>query len=242
MPKAKSKSPPKSPPKSRPKARAILPAPDRGTISIIVIDDNRLVREGLAGLIRDQPDFRILAASADADEAIRKVAEARPHIVLLDFGLEGADCMEVTVGIRQAAPESKVIIMGLSAVAENLAEFVTKGAAGFLMKDSSFEVFLNTIRRVAAGEQVLPTELTGSLFGQIANNAIRRNAPQALAAVRITRREREVIDLISEGLSNKEISARMGIAIHTVKSHVHNVLEKLSLHSRLEVAAFTRPA
>lgn len=224
---------------TKPGAKPLTAA--RPTISIVLIDDNRLVREGLAGLIRDQPDFRILAASADAEEALRKVKEAKPHIVLLDLGLEGSDCMEVTAGIRREAPEARVIVMGLSALTESVGELVRMGASGFLMKDSSFEVFLSTIRAVAAGAQVLPPELTGSLFGQIANHAVRGNGAAALADVRITRREREVIDLISEGLSNKEIASRLGVAIHTVKSHVHNVLEKLSLHSRLEVAAFTRP-
>jgi DNA-binding NarL/FixJ family response regulator len=216
-------------------------APARATISIVLIDDNRLVREGLAGLIRNEPDFKILAASADAEEALRKVKEAKPDIVLLDFGLEGTNSIDVAAGIRREAPGAKVIVMGLSPIQDNVGEFVRMGASGFLLKDSSFEVFLNTIRSVAGGAQVLPPELTGSLFGQIARNAISRNGSRALAAVRITSREREVIDLISEGLSNKQIAKQLGIAIHTVKSHVHNVLEKLSLHSRLEVAAFTRP-
>jgi DNA-binding NarL/FixJ family response regulator len=222
------------------KPRAQPPTVVRPTISIVLIDDNRLVREGLAGLIRGEPDFKILAASADAEEALRKVRDAKPQIVLLDFGLEGSDSMEVTAGIRREAPEARVIVMGLSPFQDNIGEFVRMGASGFLMKDSSFDVFVNTVRAVAGGAQVLPPELTGSLFSQIARNAVRRNAPAALAAVRITLREREVINLISDGLSNKEISSRLGIAIHTVKSHVHNVLEKLSLHSRLEVAAFTR--
>ncbi len=223
------------------KPRAQPPTAARPTISIVLIDDNRLVREGLAGLIRSQADFTILAASADAEEAMRKVKEAKPQIVLLDFGLEGSDSMEVTAVIRREAPEAKVIVMGLSPLQDNIGEFVRLGASGFLMKDSSFDVFVNTVRSVAGGAQVLPPELTGSLFTQIARNAVRRNGHAALEAVRITQREREVINLISDGLSNKEIASQLGVAVHTVKSHVHNVLEKLSLHSRLEVAAFTRP-
>ncbi|MEO8451304.1 MAG: response regulator transcription factor, partial [Gemmatimonadota bacterium] len=128
----------------------------------------------------------------------------------------------------------------LMPVQEDIAEFVRMGASGFLMKDATFEVFVSTIRAVAGGAQVLPPELTGSLFGQIVRKAVRRNTPRMLEAVRLTPRERQVIDLISEGLSNKEISSRLRVAIHTVKSHVHNVLEKLALHSRLEVAAFSR--
>jgi DNA-binding NarL/FixJ family response regulator len=107
------------------------------------------------------------------------------------------------------------------------------------MKDASFEEFFDTIRAVAKGAQVLPSQLTNSLFTQIALNVAVKDKSKALDAVRLTIRERQVIDLLGEGLSNKEISSRLHIAVHTVKSHVHNVLEKLALHSRLEVAAFS---
>jgi DNA-binding NarL/FixJ family response regulator len=100
-------------------------------------------------------------------------------------------------------------------------------------------VFFSTIRAVAAGAEVLPQALTNTLFSQIIRNVQLKNRTQAIDTVRLTQRERQVIDLLGEGLSNKEIAIRLHIAVHTVKSHVHNVLEKLSLHSRLEVAAFT---
>ena len=131
-------------------------------------------------------------------------------------------------------------ILGLLPAQEDVADFVTAGASGFIMKDASFDDFLATIRGVATGQQILPPELTNSLFSQIAALAIRKGKPRLVEAVGLTERERQVIDLIGEGLSNKEIAARLHIAVHTVKSHVHNVLEKLALRTRLEVAAFTR--
>jgi len=210
------------------------------TISLVLIDDNRLLREGLTGLIREQPDFRILAASADIEEALRKAREAKPRVVLLDFGLESHDSLRLTATIRQEVPEARVIVMGLLPLHEDVAAFVQAGASGFIMKDASFEDFLRTIRAVADGVEVLPPQLTGSLFGQIARQVVRNGKAPVLEGVRLTERERQVIDLIGEGLSNKEIATRLHIAIHTVKSHVHNVLEKLALHTRLEVAAFTR--
>lgn len=209
-------------------------------ISLVLIDDNRLLREGLTRLIREQPGFLILAASADIDEALQKVREAKPSVVLLDFSLENDDSLRVTATVHKEVPDAKVIVMGLLPAQDDVADFVTAGASGFIMKDASFNMFIETIRRVAAGEQVLPDELTGSLFSQIARIAVRRGKPRELESIGLTQRERQVVDLISEGLSNKEIAARLHIAIHTVKSHVHNVLEKLALHTRLEVAAFTR--
>lgn len=209
------------------------------SIALVLIDDNRLLREGLAMMIRAHPGFKVLAASADADEALEQVRKARPDVVLLDFGLQDHDSLSLTTTVRLEVPEAKVIIMGLLPTQEDVADYVRAGAAGFIMKDASFAAFVETIRAVAGGAQVLPDALTNSLFMQIVRNTGRGNQARVRETVRLTNRERQVVDLLAEGLSNKEIAARMHIAVHTVKSHVHNVLEKLALHSRLEVAAFS---
>ena len=213
--------------------------PARQPIALVLIDDNRLLREGLVALIHSQPGFRVLAASSDATEALQKVRDAKPEVVLLDFGLEDHDSLSLTATVHSEVPQARVIVMGLLPLQEDVADYVRAGASGFIMKDASFEDFFATIRAVAAGAEILPQALTNSLFTQIARNAAGGNKTRVLEAVRLTNRERQVIDLLGEGLSNKEISARLHIAVHTVKSHVHNVLEKLALHSRLEVAAFS---
>ena len=211
-------------------------------ISLVLIDDNRLMRDGLTAMIHTQPGFKVLAASADVDEALQKVREATPDVVLLDLGLADTDSVSLTATIHNEVPAARVIVMGLLPIQEDVAHFVQAGASGFIMKDSSFEEFFATIRAVAEGREVLPRALTTSLFSQIARNAAGGNKARVLEAVRLTKRERQVIDLLGEGLSNKEIGTRLHIAVHTVKSHVHNVLEKLALRSRLEVAAFSHGA
>ena len=208
-------------------------------ISLVLIDDNRLLREGLAAMIHAQPGFKVLAASADVDEALKKVREAKPDVVLVDFGLEDHDSLSLTATVHGEVPAARVIVMGLLPLQEDVANYVRAGASGFIMKDASFEDFFATIRAVAGGAEVLPPALTNSLFSQIARNSVTKSKSTVLEAVRLTNRERQVIDLLGEGLSNKEIATRLHIAVHTVKSHVHNVLEKLALHSRLEVVAFT---
>ncbi len=223
---------------SKPKAKAAQP-PVVPKIALVLIDDNRLLREGLATMIRAQPGFKVLAASADADEALEEVRKAKPDIVLLDFGLQDHDSLSLTTTVHLEVPEAKVIIMGLLPSQEDVADYVRAGASGFTMKDASFSDFVATIRAVAGGAQVLPDALTHSLFSQIVRNASRGNRARVLETVRLTNRERQVVDLLTEGLSNKEIAARMHVAVHTVKSHVHNILEKLALRSRLEVAAFS---
>ena len=227
-----------TPRKAKPAARPAA-APEPAPIALVLIDDNRLLREGIAAMIRNQPGFRVLAASADVDEALQKVRESKPDVVLLDFGLEDHDSLSLTATIHGEVPAARIIVMGLMPLQEDVADYVRAGASGFLMKDASFEEFVATIRAVAGGAEVLPQALTSSLFSQITSNSSRGTRARMVESVRLTERERQVIALLGEGLSNKEIAARMHIAVHTVKSHVHNVLEKLALHSRLEVAAFS---
>jgi DNA-binding NarL/FixJ family response regulator len=120
---------------------------------------------------------------------------------------------------------------------EDVIDFIKRGANGFIAKDAALDELTNTIRQVANGGDVVPPQLTGTLLSHIAKQAsVLRNTPM-MASVRMTKREQQITDLIAEGLSNKEIAQRLNIATYTVKSHVHNILEKLALHSRLQIAA-----
>lgn len=232
------------PPKRTPRRKVGKPgsaasSPTSPPIALVLIDDNRLLREGLAAMIHTQPGFRVLAASANVDEALESVRDARPDVVLLDFGLVDHDSLSVTATVHAEVPTARVIVMGLLSAHEDVADYIRAGASGFIMKEASFEDFFGTIRAVVSGAEVLPPALTNSLFAQIARTAAAGSKTRVLEAVRLTKRERQVVSLLGEGLSNKEISTRLRIAVHTVKSHVHNVLEKLALRSRLEVAAFS---
>ena len=222
-------------PASKPDGPRSSPPP----ISIVLIEDNRLLREGLEAMIRARQGFKLLASSSDAETALRTVREARPDVVLVDFGLEDHDSLTLTATVRTEVDEARVIVMGILPLQEDVANFVQAGASGFIMKDASFDEFFATIRAVADGGEILPPALTNTLFSQIARGTVSGNHASILESVRLTGRERQVVELLSEGLSNKEIAARLQIAVHTVKSHVHNVLEKLALRSRLEVAAYT---
>jgi DNA-binding NarL/FixJ family response regulator len=111
---------------------------------------------------------------------------------------------------------------------------------GFILKDATLAEVLETIRAAAQGMKILPPLLTGSLFSHVVDHAIRKGKGNLREGVRMTKRERETIVLIAEGLSNKEIAGRLNLSTYTVKSHVHNILEKLALHSRLQIATFAR--
>jgi DNA-binding NarL/FixJ family response regulator len=175
--------------------------------------------------------------SAAADPAF--LAEAKPDVILLDVGLGDEDSLGVATTLARESPQTKIILMDLLPVNDEIADYVNAGVCGFVLKDATFAEFVATIRAVAAGDKVLPPRLTESLFSQIANAAGPRARAHVLEDVRMTRREREVIELIGEGLSNKEIAMRLNIATHTVKSHVRNVMEKLALHTRLQIAAYS---
>lgn len=204
-------------------------------ISVVLIEDNRLVRDGLTGLLNQTEDCRVVAAGPSGDPAL---LQAKPHVILLDVGLWDDDSLRVAEMVKSASPQSRVIIMDLLPVHEDIRDFVNAGVSGFILKDATLEDLVNTIRAVAQGSHVLPPQLTSTLFSQIAREAVTRNHVEVLDSVRLTQREREVIALIGEGQSNKEIAASLGIASHTVKSHVRNVMEKLALHTRLQIAAF----
>jgi len=210
------------------------PAPR--VISVALIEDNRLVRQGISTLLKETPDLEVVAAWSSGETS--SFQDAKPDVVLLDLGLRNGDSLRVAQRVKVGFPDSKIILMDLLPVHEDIVEFVHVGVSGFIMKDATLEDLVATIRSVVAGANVLPQAMTKTLFSQIASDAVAKGRPAALKAVRMTPREREVIGLIAEGLSNKEIASQLHIATHTVKSHVRNIMEKLALHTRLQIAAF----
>ena len=206
-------------------------------IRILLIEDNRLLRDGIVAMIKAQPDMTVVSASGSAD-ALAKLGRSRPQVVLLDLGLRGNNSLRIVESIRTNAPAAKVIIMDLVPVQTELVEFVQAGVSGFILKEATFDEFVRTIRTVVEGAKVLPPPMTASLFSEIVEYATRTGKRNPFRLVRMTRREREVIAQIADGMSNKEIAANLHIAIDTVKSHVHNILEKLALHTRLEIASY----
>jgi DNA-binding NarL/FixJ family response regulator len=205
-------------------------------INVAIIEGNRLVREGMTEMLNQLPDVHVVFAAATVEVETLKGVE--PRVLLLDVGMEEKSCLRLAEIAQKEIPHLRVIVMDLLAVHEEIAQFVNAGVAGFILKDATFDDFVGTIRTVASGGRVLPPLMTGTLFSQIANMAVQRGTPAALEAVRMTQREREVIALIAEGMSNKEIAQRLTVATDTVKSHVRNVMEKLALHSRLQIAAY----
>jgi two-component system NarL family response regulator len=207
-------------------------------IRVLLIEDNRLLREGITAMLNEQPDIKAVSATGNGD-ALEKAKKIKPQVVLLDLGLRSQNSLRVAELIKQDHPRTEIVVMDLIPVQAEVVEFVKAGVAGFILKDATIDDFLQTIRAVAKGKKVLPPSLTGSLFYQIVEYAVHSGkADRLMKAVKLSRREHEVVDLIARGMANKEIARELNIAVHTVKSHVHNTLEKLALHTRLELASF----
>ncbi len=209
--------------------------PQGEVINVALIEDNRLVREALTSILNRSPDIQ---ATAEAPNGHEVLLEGHPDVVLLDLGLENGDSLRVAQGVLRAFPQAKVIVMDLLPAHEELQEFVSAGVSGFIMKDARLDDVLKTIRAVASGLKVLPDEMTATLFSEIAREVVASGGSTHHEGVLLTPREREILNLIAEGLSNKAIGKNLHISVHTVKSHLRNIMEKLALNSRLQLAAY----
>ncbi len=209
-------------------------------IRILTIDDNRILREGLTAIINAQPDMKVVAATGGNINTLQMAHDLNPKIILMDLGLRNQNGMRMVQSVCRKLPKVKVIGMGLIPRQLDIVEFVEAGASGFIMKDATKMDFLGTLRSVAKGIKIIPPSLAGSLFSLVIDRAFKEGRNRPDNVVRMTKREREIVALIAEGLSNKQMGVRLGIEIYTVKSHVHNILEKLVLHSRLQISAYAR--
>ncbi|MBS1517451.1 MAG: response regulator transcription factor [Bacteroidetes bacterium] len=208
-------------------------------IRLLLIEDNKILRSGMAALLKPYVDIKIVSASGNSESTILQIQKLKPNVILLDIGLRSQNSLLMVETVKKEFPEARVIVMDLVPVHTDILQFIKAGASGFILKDASLNEFLATIRSVSEGQKVLPEHMTESLFSQIVEFAIRKGSVKVKDAVRMTKREKEIIELISDALTNKEIADKLKISAFTVKSHVHNILEKLALHSRLEVANFS---
>ena len=158
-------------------------------------------------------------------------------MVLLDLGLKSYNSLKVLEKIKKMYPSTEVIVMDLLPAHSELVEYIKAGISGYIPKNATVDQFLHTIRSVVKGVKILPATITASLFSQIVENAIQGGeVERVISAVKFTKREQEVIFLLAQGKSFSQISARLKVAVFTVKSHNRNILDKLALHTRLELA------
>jgi DNA-binding NarL/FixJ family response regulator len=208
-------------------------------IRLLLIEDNRLLRDGILSILKPHKDIKIIATSGNSKNTFLTIKELKPNVVLLDLGLRNQNSLHVVEIVKKDFPQAEIIVMDLAPVQADVLQYVKAGANGFILKDASLNDLLITIRTVSEGATVLPPLLVDSLFSQIVEHAVREGKTEVKKAVQMTKREREVIGYLSDGMSNKEIGQKIRISTYTVKSHIHNIMEKLALHTRLEIANYS---
>ena len=206
-------------------------------VRIFIADDNRLLREGLASMLEEVDDINVVGMASSGNQALDQIKQFNPDVALIDIGMPDKDGIDVTQALHKDLPSVKVIILGMPDLTNEIMTCIEAGAAGYVLKEASFEYLVETILSVQKGESFCSPRMAASLFSRIAELAGER-IPES--SVKLTTREVEVINKIADGLSNKEIAGKLYIEDQTVKNHVHNILDKLQLHNRLEAVQYAR--
>jgi two-component system NarL family response regulator len=193
-------------------------------ISILIADDHEVVREGLVAMINRQPGMRVVGQAGNGAEAVELWNTHRPDITLVDLRMPELDGVGVIAGVRAINPKARVIILTTFDGDEDIYRGMRAGARAYLLKDAPRDELLGCIRAVHAGETFVPPLVAAKLAAQVSSE-------------RLTIREREILQLMGEGASNKAIARRLGISEGTVKTHVKSVLQKLEVASRTEAVA-----
>jgi two-component system, NarL family, nitrate/nitrite response regulator NarL len=212
----------------------------QNAIRVAIIHRNRLFREGLAYVLSQQLDTTVVTCIEGGSSALAEIKSLCPDVIILDFLQQGSNGLQEARQLREASPGSKLLLMGLTDSESDVLACIEAGASGLLQREGSLEDLLQNIRAIVAGEAPCSPKIVALLFSQIAEGAHARRLVQHPSLPHITSRERQILALIEERYSNKEIAVQLRIEIQTVKNHVHNILEKLQLHSRREAAGYAR--
>ena len=205
-------------------------------ITIVLADDHKIIREGLKALIEKHADLKVIAEAENGRDAVRLAQEHAPDIIIMDVAMPELNGMEATRQLLADSPGTKVIARSMHSDRRFVTEMLKAGSVGYLLKDSAFEEMVKAIRGVMNGQIYLSPNITGT----VVDDYIRRlttplpdaNAPS------LTPREREVLQLLSEGKSTKEIAAELTVSVKTIETFRRNIMHKLNIHSIAELTKY----
>lgn len=205
-------------------------------LSVLLVDDHALFRSGIRLLLQGETGLRIAGEAADGLEAVKCAHQLKPDVVLLDLHLPGLSGLEALRLIKQDLPACLVMMLTVSEDAQDLAEALRSGADAYVLKNADAAYLIDSIKKMAIGESMISLELTRKLIDPSARAG--GGAPGARPADSLTPRERDVASLLAKGESNKVIARHLDVSENTVKIHVQNILKKLSLSSRVQIAVY----
>ena len=202
-------------------------------MKIVLVDDHEVVRQGLKVLIDGQDDLEVVGEAGDVENAVRQVGYHSPEVVVMDVRLPDGTGVEACREIRSRWPNVKVLMLTSYADEEALVSSIMAGASGYVLKRIDSEDLVDAVRRVGNGESLLDPNLTERLFARI-----RGDEPDDPLLARLSPQERKILDLIADGLTNRQIAESLFLAEKTVKNYVSNLLSKLEMSRRSEAAAY----
>ena len=209
-------------------------------IRVLLVDDHLLFREGLRNILKSQPDFEVIGEASDGVEAIIKAGELSPDLILMDVTMPVCDGLEATQRIKTELPEVTIVMLTVNDDDEKVFEAIRNGAQGYLLKSISSNVMLSSLRGAVRGEAAITRALGGRIleeFRRVSRRGVDVHTENLLS---LTMREQEVLKLVAEGETNKEIAKSLNVSIHTVKSHMRKILSKLHLKKRQEAVQYAK--
>lgn len=206
-------------------------------IRILLVDDHVLFRKGLSSLLSEQKDFEVVGEAGSGQEALEKAQELMPDVILMDIYMPGWDGLEATRRIKEALPYVRIVMLTISEEDHNLFEAIKAGAQGYLLKKIEPQELFDMLRGVFHGEAPISRTMAARVLDEFVRQA-QRGPEDAKALAKLTSREREVLKLLTQGTSNKEIANQLGISENTVKNHLRNIMEKLHLENRVQAAIY----
>jgi DNA-binding NarL/FixJ family response regulator len=213
------------------------------TVRVLVVDDQRLVREGVSSLLALEPGIEVVGSAADGEQAVRMAVTLRPHVVLMDVRMPVTDGVEATIAVRKRAPDVRVVMLTTFDDEDYVLRALRAGASGYLLKDLPAADLARAVRLAHAGVDQFDPAATGRLLAALHRSPASDPATDRAAAASrtgLTLREVEVLRLIARGATNREIASRLVVSEGTVKNHVSHILARLGLRDRTQAALHAR--